>query len=279
MALYLGIDGGGTGCRAALADDTGQVLARATAGPANIASDPSGARSTLADIARRLLSQVGAAEAASIGLGLAGANAIDAAAVLKDSLPTRSIRLACDARTATLGALGDQDGISAALGTGSVYGMQFRGDFRQIGGHGLILGDEASGAWLGRSALALALRADEGRAMRTSWLADLLDRMGGPSGAISFALSARPADFAGLVPEILAAAATDTVAEGLLCEAESEIISAISAFGMNLPVVFVGGLGPFFRARLADRLNTLDALGTPLDGAMRLARDGASKST
>lgn len=36
MTLYLRIDGGGTGCRMALADRTGRVLGRGDGGPANI---------------------------------------------------------------------------------------------------------------------------------------------------------------------------------------------------------------------------------------------------
>ena len=36
MSLFLGIDGGGTGCRAVLADAQGRQLGLGAAGPANI---------------------------------------------------------------------------------------------------------------------------------------------------------------------------------------------------------------------------------------------------
>ena len=44
--------------------------------------------------------------------------------------------------------------------------------------------------------------------------------------------------------------------------------------GSDLPVVFTGGLGPVYRARLAQTMDWTikDAAGTALDGALMLAR-------
>ena len=47
MTLYLGVDGGGTGCRAAVADADGRILGRGEAASANIWSDPEGARASI----------------------------------------------------------------------------------------------------------------------------------------------------------------------------------------------------------------------------------------
>ena len=47
MALFLGIDGGGTGCRAAVCDGAGRILGEGRGGPSNIASDPDGARANM----------------------------------------------------------------------------------------------------------------------------------------------------------------------------------------------------------------------------------------
>ena len=47
MEFFLGLDGGGTGCRAVLADLRGHEIGRAEGGPANINSDPQGALDTL----------------------------------------------------------------------------------------------------------------------------------------------------------------------------------------------------------------------------------------
>ena len=40
MELYLGVDGGGTGCRAAIANGEGRILGLGEAGSANIVTDP-----------------------------------------------------------------------------------------------------------------------------------------------------------------------------------------------------------------------------------------------
>jgi glucosamine kinase len=156
MTLFLGVDGGGTGCRVILADDQGRALARATAGPANISSDPQTALGNILSATRTALAQAlgaGQVEAALpriiAGLGLAGANAAGASAWLAQALPFARCRIETDAITAVKGALRGDDGIVAAIGTGSVFGVQRAARIRQIGGWGFALGDEGSGAVLG----------------------------------------------------------------------------------------------------------------------------------
>jgi glucosamine kinase len=166
MTLYLGIDGGGTGCRAAVADEDGRILGHGTAGPANIASDPDGAACNILAAAWAALSASARPEAdfagLHAGLGLAGANAHGTVERLRAALPFARIRIETDAVAAAKGALRDEDGIVAALGTGSVFAAQRGGAVRQIGGWGLVLGDEGSGAWIGRALCAAALRAEDG---------------------------------------------------------------------------------------------------------------------
>ncbi|TNB92177.1 BadF/BadG/BcrA/BcrD ATPase family protein, partial [Paracoccus marcusii] len=73
MSLYLGIDGGGTGCRAAIADAAGRVLGRGQGGPANINSDPFGAVTSVLAAATAAMAQAGASPAdLTAVLGLAG---------------------------------------------------------------------------------------------------------------------------------------------------------------------------------------------------------------
>ena len=78
MQLFLGIDGGGTGCRAAVANAAGAILGRGVAGPANIASDPEGAAANILAAMEGALAEAGGGEIAAAGLGLAGANAAGA---------------------------------------------------------------------------------------------------------------------------------------------------------------------------------------------------------
>ncbi len=274
MALFLGIDGGGTGCRAAVADATGRILGQAEAGPANIASDPDSAAANILTASRAALAAAGGGEIIAAGLGLAGANAAGAPDRLRAVLPFPRIAVVTDAITTVKGALGLQDGIVAALGTGSVFAVQRGGAIRQIGGRGLVLGDEGSGAWLGRALLSETLRAVDGYSPLTPLMHEILVELGGPDGIVAHSIAARPASFATLAPRILGAA--DPAAQTILARATDDIAAAITLLQGNapVPVTFTGGLGPAFAARLT-RWPQRPALGTALDGALLLARQAA----
>jgi glucosamine kinase len=278
MALFLGIDGGGSGCRAALVDAGGRVLGQGMAGPANIASDLDGARRNILAAAEAALASSGrpvALEQVAAGLGLAGANALGAAQRLRAALPFRRLRIETDAVAAVKGALGDGDGIVAAIGTGSVFAAQRGGVFRQIGGWGLVLGDEGSGAWIGRAILSAALGAVDGFRERTPLLEQILDEHGGNRGIVAFSLTARPADFAALAPRVLAA--DDPAARDVMAEALARVGAAIAVLQGDppLPVTCIGGLGAAYAARLSDRWAVVPPRGTALDGALILAREAA----
>lgn len=277
MALYVGIDGGGTGCRVALADAAGHILARTEAGPANIATDPEGAFTQVMQASRAALAQAGLTEAA-LGeavavLGLAGGNLSAAARDFAARLPFGRARVMCDALTAAAGALRGGEGIVAALGTGSVYVRARGGVLHQIGGHGFQLGDQGGGAVLGRTLLVEALRAADGLRPTTPLLAEVLADLGGIEGTIAFGLHAKPVDYARFAPRIVAA--NDPAAAQVFAAAVEEVAATLAhlqAGGAALPVVFLGGLGPTYAARLADRFKIITALGSGLEGALWLAR-------
>lgn len=277
MALYLGIDGGGTGCRAALADAAGAVLATAAAGPANIATDPDGALANVQTVTRAVLAQAGrdaaALAAAPVVLGLAGANLGAAARRFEARLPFPRARLVSDAVTAAAGALRGGEGIVAAIGTGSVFVRLRGGAMRQIGGHGFRLGDHGGGAVLGRSLLERALLAADGLRPMTPLLQAALDELGGVEGIIAFGLRAQPVDYARFAPRIVAGddPAGAAIFAAAVAEAEATL-AHLQAGGPALPVIFLGGLGAVYAARLAGRFEILPALGSGLDGALWLAR-------
>ena len=275
MQLYLGIDGGGTGCRAAVADASGVVQGRGEAGPANIASDPVGAAENILRASQAAIAAAGGGAVVAAGLGLAGANAAGAPERLRAALPFGRVVVVTDAITAVKGALGAGDGIVAAIGTGSVFAVQRAGVIRQIGGRGLVLGDEASGAWIGRAVLRAALRAVDGFTPMTPLLSALIDEMGGPDGVVAFSLRARPVDFAELAPRLLDS--SDPAAQAVMAQAVADVAEAVAQLqqGGSLPVVFLGGLGPFFAGRLQGCWDIRPALGSALDGALLLAREAA----
>jgi glucosamine kinase len=206
---------------------------------------------------------------------LAGANAAGAADALRATLPFARLRIETDAVAAVKGALGDKDGIVAAIGTGSVFASQRAGVIRQIGGWGLVLGDEGSGARLGRSLLAASLGAVDGFRPMTPLLRAILDEHGGMQGVIAFSLAARPVDLAALAPRILGS--DDPAAQEILADAVADVAASIAVLqgAALLPVTFIGGLGPAYEGRLAGRWMISAALGSALDGALMLAREAA----
>lgn len=269
----MGVDGGGTGCRVRLVDAAGGVLAEAAGGPANIATDPDGARANLLGAVQAALDRAGGGTLADVTavLGLAGANAPGASARFAAGLPFGRARVVSDALTSTVGALAGQDGIVAAVGTGSVFAVWRDGRFRQVGGWGPALGDEGGGAALGRRLLQHALRAATGLQPMTPFLAQTLDRFGGADGVVGFGVTARAPDLAALAPALFTA--TDPAAAAILTEeaaAFTPFIDLLQAGGA-LPVTWTGGLGAAWAAHLAGRWPMRRASGSALDGAVRLA--------
>jgi len=272
MVLFLGIDGGGTGCRAAVCDGAGRILGEGRAGPSNIASDPDGARANILAAARLALPAGAELEQLCSVMGLAGANVAQSVERFSAGLPFARLRVESDALIAVKGALHDRDGVIAAIGTGSVFAAQRAGAVQQIGGRGLVLGDEASGAWIGRSILSLSLRALDGMEAMTPLLSGLLADRGGANGIIAFAQAARPADLAELAPQVVEA--DDPAAQAVMAAADAHVVAYVSRLqgDSNLPVVFLGGLGPVFASRLQGLWTIRQASGTALDGALWLAR-------
>lgn len=272
MAIFLGIDGGGTGCRAAATDAAGRVLGRGRAGPANVNTDLAGARANVLAAAQTALAGADLACVTAV-LGLAGANVRSAAEALRDSLPFARSQIVSDAVTAARGALGASDGIVAAMGTGSVFAVQRDGVMRQFGGRGFLLGDEGSGAVLGRALLSHALRAEDGFADMTPLLRSILDEYGGIEGVIRFATTARPAEFGALAPRLTGS--DDPAAEAIFGAGVAEVRSILTTLQgpAPLPVTFLGGLGPAYAARLSGLWTIRPALGSGVDGALAMARE------
>ncbi|TNC51232.1 ATPase [Rubellimicrobium rubrum] len=278
MRLYLGVDGGGTGCRAAVAEADGPVLGRGEAGPANIASDPDGALVNILAATRSAMASAGLDESLTkevhAALGLAGSNARGFRDRLMRRLPFARAHVVSDAVASTLGALEQEDGVVAALGTGTVFAIQLAGKVRQIGGWGLVLGDEGSGAWIGRAILSAAMAAHDGFRPSTPLLESLVTEHGGADGLVSWSLSARPADFAALAPRVMAS--QDAAALDVMARATADVVRSVELLQnqADLPVVVLGGLAPFFSGALARRWTVRPPLGSALDGALWLARQG-----
>ncbi|RRH75159.1 BadF/BadG/BcrA/BcrD ATPase family protein [Falsigemmobacter faecalis] len=275
MQYFLGVDGGGTGCRLRLCDSAGRVLAETAEGPANIATDPQGALRNILAASRAALDEAGlpasALDGVTAGLGLAGVNVSDAE-TWAQALPYARAKVVTDAWTSTRGALGGQDGLVAAIGTGSVFAAMRGGVYTQIGGWGFHLGDEGSGAVLGRMRLSATLRGVDAIAPLTPLGQATLQALGGAAALPGFAQSAAPADYARLAPALFDQA-TDPMAAAILSAAAEEVAALIERLqaGAPLPVTWTGGLGPLWAARIGSRWPARAPCGSALDGALALA--------
>ncbi len=163
--LLLGVDGGGTHTRAAVADPDGRVLGRGEAGTANAATagaQSAGRAIALAVSAACATAGVAPSDVGAACFGLAGLDRPDdeppfQRMVASLGLGGRRI-LVNDAVIAWAGATGGRPGIAVVAGTGSVaYGRNATGGEHRAGGWGAPIGDEGSAYWIACEAIRVVL--------------------------------------------------------------------------------------------------------------------------
>ncbi|WP_088344174.1 MULTISPECIES: BadF/BadG/BcrA/BcrD ATPase family protein [Rhodomicrobium] len=281
MTLLIAVDGGGTSCRAVVADGAGRRLGEGLAGSANIASDMLIARDNIAEAARLALQQARLPEAriadCAAVLGLAGANIGDKPGRIAALLPFRVSHVETDARIALQGALGTQDGAVAVLGTGSVFIARDGGRIRSIGGWGPVIGDLCSGGRLGRALLEEVLRAYDRLRPGTELSEAILARYGNdPDALVDYAKSAKPADFASFAPLIFDHADRgDAIASDILKHAIAELELTLRTLlaSDEAPFCLLGGLASSYSRHLSDAFRQRERRpeGNAISGALAMA--------
>lgn len=277
----IGIDGGGSSCRAAVTDATGRILGRGTAGPSNILSDLDNSLLNIVASAKNALSDAGLSpetvSSVAAVIGVAGANVGDYAERIERALPFARRRVVTDATTALQGALGDSDGVIGAFGTGSVYNARRHGKLYGIGGWGFVVGDQASGARLGRDLLEQSLLAHDGVRPSSPVTQTVMAEYGDdPERVVEFAHVSRPNDFARYAPVVFEAAAKgDLVATAIVQNAVASIGESLDAllWPECEAICLLGGLAKAYRLWLAERHVALlrEPKGDVLQGAIDLA--------
>ncbi|MFB5154167.1 BadF/BadG/BcrA/BcrD ATPase family protein [Burkholderia orbicola] len=280
LLFAIGIDGGGTGTRAVLADRHGRELAQGRGGPSGLGLGIERAWASIGAACADAFTQAGLAfdwSQCALGCGLAGVNNAAWLAAFRAQAPLGALAIESDAYTTVVGAHGGAPGLIVALGTGSIAAaLDAAGACRIAGGFGFPSGDEASGAWLGVRALAYAQQALDGRVPRDAFATALLAETGAQDrdALVQWSCDANQTIYARLAP-IVFAHRTHPVARVLIAQAGDEIGKMIDALDPQqaLPVALCGGLAdalaPAVPARHAARLRA------PLDdsahGALRLA--------
>ncbi|MFA1624598.1 BadF/BadG/BcrA/BcrD ATPase family protein [Rhizobium mongolense] len=282
MTIYLvGIDGGGTSCRAAVAGPDGRILARGQSGPANILSDPDTALENIAGATRVAFNEAGldpdGIASARAVLGVAGHNVGKAVHHVKQRLPFAEADIESDGLIALQGALGDKDGIVAILGTGTIYISRHRERVTYTGGWGFTVGDLGSGARIGHALLQESLLAYDGIHDVSPLISSVLTEFNNdPRELVEFARQAKPGAFGRYAPRVFEFGERgDAVAARLLKDAAisvDEALDLLVARGTK-KICLLGGLGPFYPSWIASRHQELLAKpeGDALTGAVALA--------
>lgn len=264
MTFYMGIDGGGSNLRVAIVKADLSLVAQVqstTANPNIIGFTQ--AQLNIQDTMRTALAQVQLTsdDIVGAGIGVAGAPSNVAHEWLRNTIaqicPTAHIAISSDHEIALVGAHGEQAGILALAGTGSLaYGISPQGNTCLVGAWGYFNGDEGSGYWIGNQALSAIFRAADGRAqpttltravfnyiqhnhdtkIQTIW--DLLDWR---------YQVATPRTVAQLARIVLEQAEQDTVAKSIINSAVSELALAVQTVRQRLQleqpkIAFTGGL-------------------------------------
>lgn len=210
--LFLGIDGGGSKCRAKILLPDG-TSGFGMAGPANPMHSVEQTVTSILKSTQLALSGGGLSQTMMgqlvAGVGLAGVNLPDCYRAISEwRHPFKNLFVTTDLHIACLGAHQGEDGAVLIIGTGSSGFVSVNGWQLALGGHGFPHGDKGSGAWIGFEAYKRCLLALDGVGMRTTLTEELLIEFAA-CDAISLVekiINAESRHFAKLAPLVFEAA-------------------------------------------------------------------------
>lgn len=280
--LYLGIDAGGTRCRARLADSDGTPLGDGLAGPATLRLGAATSANAILMAAKDACKTAGFATSelgrATACVGTAGSERPGASEELRlslDQIGLKNALVVSDAHIACIGAHGGADGGIVIAGTGSIgYGLR-DGKSVRVGGHGFPASDEGSGAYIGLHAVQGMLKAQDGIGTATDFTAQVQAALEAQAGSVSgWLASATATDYAALAPIVLNDGGEQ--AQTILTDAGHAIAGLIEGLHQKgiERIALVGGLSafltPYLPGEIADSL--MDPKGDALSGALWLCR-------
>ena len=277
---YVGIDGGGTHCRANLYDGSQTLLGSGRGGAANPVN---GLPLTQQSIVSAISEAMKQAQLANInfnqlvvGAGLAGLHLPSMQAVMEDwQHPFKGLFLTTDLHVAALGAHQGADGGVIILGTGFsamglVNGKQF-----PIGGYGFPIYTHGSGSWFGLEVIKAVLLDADGMGKATSMTRTVLQE----DSVLSLAekLNNAPAqEFARFAPLVFKHAMQgDQLARALIQQGADFVNSVMhKLLQTGSPcIAFVGGICAHIQAYLDSQYSAyiVEPIASPEEGAMYFA--------
>jgi glucosamine kinase len=309
VAIYLGIDGGGSKTSCLIGDET-SILGAGTGGASNVVRvGEAQTRQSLTTAIRQAcrVANLEPSQIAGVCVGLAGAARPEVSElvrgivseVISGKIKPAEIKVVGDMVIALEAAFGSGPGVIVISGTGSIaYGRNHEGQTARAGGWGFAISDEGSGHWTGRTAVAAAIGAwDENpgqslpliEILLKSWHLETIEQL------VPAANATPPPDFAALFPAVLSLADSgDRVARDVLSQAGAHLATLTGTLLRRLfpnygavPVAMSGGV--FASSALVRQVfyNTLGSahpnatlnpnVVEPVRGALELARKDAAK--
>ena len=155
--LFVGIDGGGTKCKAIIVNSCNDIVGTGVSGPGNPLHGFNQATHSIEQSVRLALQDAGLKDTPLseliAGVGLAGVNLPSLHNQMTQwQHPFKTMHLTTDLLIACMGAHQGEDGAVMIAGTGSCGFSYVNGQSFMIGGHGFPHGDKGSGAWIGFTA-------------------------------------------------------------------------------------------------------------------------------
>jgi len=253
----MGIDGGGSKTSCAIGDETALLGSGIAAGSNVIRVGEAQAREALAAAIRQAcaVANVTPKQIERTCVGVGGAARTETGEIVRHilgELVGGEIQVVGDMVIALEAAFGDGPGAIVVAGTGSIaYGRNSVGRTARAGGWGFAISDEGSGHWIGRSAVAAAMRAHDDsdstvllEGLMKSWGVSTHDQM------VLLANASPPPDFAELLKTVLSVAeAHDATARRILNQAGTElaalakiVIRRLFVAGETVPIAMSGGV-------------------------------------
>lgn len=250
--LYVGIDGGGTSCRARIRNARGELLGEAKSGSANILLGINVAMDSIITAITQAAAQSKLSEsdfsAMHVGLALAGAEQKSAwHNFMQLPHPFASLTLNTDAYGACLGAHKGENGAIMIAGTGSCGIYIQDGQQHVVGGREFPISDQGGGAIMGLRLIQYTLLASDEIKPATALTEHVLAHFNHDIDSIvDWSKTARPCDYGQFSPAIFSFALQgDELAIEMLQQTAADIEMFLTALNKRgaTKIALMGSIG------------------------------------
>jgi glucosamine kinase len=274
MTFFVGIDAGGTHCRASLYDENLQLLGTGKAGSANVFNNFTLAMQQIEHAISLAINDANIQVDTTnivVGAGCAGGQTGHAKQLLLEwKHPYKQFYMISDLHASCLAANQGKHCVVVITGTGSSIAHYQNANVTQYGGHGFIHGDEASGAWLGLNALNFLLKSYDhivhddvfcaaiSAVLGFDYEASKSDKTKSIDAILTRFKQKRASDYALLAPAIVnLQKSNNKTAIALLEQGRSYLQSVLQSNKLDLdaPIFITGGLASAYHPLLEQSLN------------------------